>query len=197
MTSGTLRRHNTGIEDQPVSLRKCPDCGQDVSSTAPACPHCGRPSRRNSSPIELSGILILAVVCAGALIWRLSSQYQAPAEAAQVMPPATMVAQPTRAVAGLTATVGYNRTLFVFRVENGDPFAWSGCQLSINARGISSGYSREVETIRPGITEAALLASSEFIDGDGRGFDPAAQQVATLDIACETPRGHRSYAGKF
>lgn len=179
-----------------MSLRKCPDCGQDVSSAALACPHCGRPNRRSSSPIELTGILIIAVVCAGVLLWRLSSQDQAPSDAARVMPPGTTVAQPARQ-GGLTATVGYNRTLFNLRVENGDPFAWSGCQLSINAHGISSGYTREVEAIRPGLTEAALLASGEFVDGDGRSFDPAAQQVATLDIACETPHGRRSYAGRF
>lgn len=180
-----------------MSLRKCPDCGQDVSSEARACPHCGRPNRRSSSPIELSGILVIAIVCAGALIWRLSSQYQAPSDAAQVLPPETAIAQPTREGTALTASVGYNRKLFLLRVQNGDPFAWTGCQLSINVQGISSGYTREVETIRPGITEAALLASAEFVDGDGRRFDPATQQVATLDIACETPRGHRSYAGKF
>jgi hypothetical protein len=180
-----------------VSLRKCPDCGQDVSSAALACPNCGRPNRRSSSPIELSGILIIAVVCAAVLLWRLSSQYQAPSDAARVLPPETMVAQPARQGAGLTATVGYNRTLFNLRVENGDPFAWTGCQLSLNAQGVSSGYTREVETIRPGLTEAALLASGEFVDADGRRFDPAAQQVATLDIACETPHGRRSYAGRF
>ena len=180
-----------------MSLRKCPDCGQDVSSAALACPHCGRPNRRSSSPIELSGILIIAVVCAAVLLWRLSSQYQAPSDAARVLPPETTVAQPARPGAGLTATVGYNRTLFNLRVENGDPFAWTGCQLSLNAQGVSSGYTREVETIRPGLTEAALLASGEFADADGRRFDPAAQEVATLDIACETPHGRRSYAGKF
>jgi len=180
-----------------VSLRKCPDCGQDVSSTALACPHCGRPNRRGSSPIELSGILIIAVVVAGVVLWRLSSQQPAPTEAAQVMPPGTAVAHPTRQGTGLTATVGYNRVLYNVRVQNGDPFAWTGCQLSINAQGISSGYTHEVETIRPGITEAALLASGEFVDGDGRSFDPAVQQVATLDIVCETPQGRRSYAGRF
>ena len=26
-----------------VGLRKCPDCGQDVSDQAPSCIHCGRP----------------------------------------------------------------------------------------------------------------------------------------------------------
>ncbi len=136
-------------------------------------------------------------MCAGALIWRLSSQYQAPGDAAQVSPPETAIAQPTRAGTALTASVGYNRKLFLLRVENGDPFAWSACQLSINVQGISSGYTREVETIRPGITEAALLASAEFVDADGRRFDPATQQVATLDIACQTPQGRRSYGGRF
>ena len=180
-----------------MSLRKCPDCGQDVSSAAIACPHCGRPNRRSSSPIELSGILVIAVVCAGALIWRLSSQHPGPAEPARALPPETAIAQPAGAGAGLAATVGYNRRLFLLRVQNGDPYAWTNCQLSINAQGISAGYTRDVETIRPGITEAALLASAEFVDGDGRRFDPATQEVATLDVACETPGGQRSYGGRF
>ena len=29
----------------------CPDCGKDVSTLAPACPHCGRPSPAMTSPI--------------------------------------------------------------------------------------------------------------------------------------------------
>lgn len=180
-----------------MSLRKCLDCGHDVSSAATACPHCGRPNRRSSSPIELSGILIIAVVCAGALIWRLSSQYEAAGEPARAAAPQTTIAQPTRDGAGLAATIGYNRKLLLFRVQNRDPFAWSGCQLSINAQGVSSGYTRDLATISPGITEAALLASAEFVDADGRKFDPATQQVATLDIACQTPQGQRSYTGRF
>ena len=180
-----------------MSLRKCPDCGQDLSSAASACPHCGRPNRRSSSPIELSGILIIAVVCAGALIWRLSSQHEAPAEPARAAAPQTTVAQPTREGTGLAATIGYNRKLSLLRVQNRDTFAWTRCQLSINAQGISSGYTLDLETIRPGITGAALLPSAEFGDGDGRKFDPLTQQVATLDIACETPKGRGSYGARF
>jgi predicted RNA-binding Zn-ribbon protein involved in translation (DUF1610 family) len=26
-----------------MALERCPDCGEQVSSSAPACPHCGRP----------------------------------------------------------------------------------------------------------------------------------------------------------
>ena len=180
-----------------MSLRKCPDCGGDLSSLAVACPHCGRPTRRSSSPIEFSGILIIAVVCAGVLIWRLSTRNETPSDSARAMPPETVIAQPTRAGIGLAATVGYNHRLLLFRVQNGDSFAWTHCQLSLNAQGISSGYTRDVETIRPGITEAALLQSADFVDADGHKFDPLTQQVATLDIACETPKGHRSYGGTF
>lgn len=178
-------------------LRKCPDCGNDLSPSAVACPHCGRPQRRSSSPFELSGILIIAVVCAGALLWRLSSQYQGSSEAARTAPPETLIAQPTREGRGLTARIGYNRKLSLIRVENGDPFTWSNCQLSLNAHGISSGYAREVAAIKPGITAAALLESAEFVDGDGRHFDPATQQLATLEIACETPQGPLAYGGRF
>lgn len=33
-----------------MALVKCPDCGKDVSSTAPACPGCGRPIAMKSGP---------------------------------------------------------------------------------------------------------------------------------------------------
>jgi zinc-ribbon domain len=180
-----------------MSLRKCPDCGNDVSSSAPSCPHCGRPLRKSSPPIELSGVLIIAVVCAGVLIWRLSAQYQGSSEPPQAVAPETTIAQPTRTGAGLTAKIGYNKKLLLLRVENGDPFAWSNCELSLDAQGVSSGYMHTLDTINPGLTDAALIGLGEFIDGEGRKFDPATQQVATLDIACETPQGQRSYGGRF
>jgi hypothetical protein len=142
-------------------------------------------------------MLAIAAVCAGALIWRLSGRQEAPAAPARALSSETSIAQPAAGGSGLAATVGYNRRLSVLRVQNGDSFAWSTCELSINAQGISSGYTRPVEVIRPGITAAALLASAEFVDGDGHRFDPATQRVATLDVACETPKGHRSWQGTF
>jgi membrane protein YdbS with pleckstrin-like domain len=32
----------------------CPDCGKDVSTLAPACPHCGRPSPAGTTPIAFA-----------------------------------------------------------------------------------------------------------------------------------------------
>lgn len=180
-----------------MGLRKCPDCGHDVSASAPACPHCGRPNRRAGVSIEVSGILTIAIVAAGVLVWRLSSRSETASEAAPPVAPETVVARPARDREGLAASVGYNRKLAVVRVENRDAFAWSHCLVSLNAHGISAGYTHDVESIRPGITEAALLHGAEFSAENGRKFDPAAEAPATLDIACDTPQGAQSYAGRF
>lgn len=34
-----------------MAVISCPDCGHDVSTMAPACPHCGRPSPAGMTPI--------------------------------------------------------------------------------------------------------------------------------------------------
>jgi len=40
-----------------MGLRKCPDCGREVSDKAPACPYCGRPIATGDSqqPTQLEG----------------------------------------------------------------------------------------------------------------------------------------------
>ena len=38
-----------------MALIMCPDCGQSVSSEAPACPHCGRPIRPTVAPAPAAG----------------------------------------------------------------------------------------------------------------------------------------------
>ena len=37
-----------------MALIRCPECGQSVSSEAPACPHCGYPIKSFSSEVELN-----------------------------------------------------------------------------------------------------------------------------------------------
>ena len=180
-----------------MGLLQCPDCGHEVSSSAARCPHCGRPSRRRAPGIELSGILVIAVVCAGVLIWRLSSQSAPPVESAHPSAPETVLAQPSRAGQGLDAVIGYNRKLALFRLENRDAYPWSHCQLSVNAHGISSGYTHELESIAPGMAQAALVGLADFAGEGGRKLDPSTEPVATLDVACATPKGPLSYGGTF
>jgi hypothetical protein len=98
---------------------------------------------------------------------------------------------------GLTARIGYNHTLYVFRIENRDSFAWSNCQFNLNAHGFASGYTLELDVIRPGLTQAALLHAADFIDSNGRRFDPATEKVATLDFGCDSPQGRVYYGGQY
>jgi hypothetical protein len=181
-----------------VSLRKCPDCGNDVSSSAPACPHCGRPRKKSGLTIEIVGGLSLGAICV--VIWALNSVSHDEAVRDSVAPPVpreTIVARSYRQLdSGLTAFVGYNRTLHIIRIENRDTFPWSDCLLSLNSHGLS-GYELAVETIKPGLTDAALLQSAGFSDPDGNRFDTSTEEVATLDLDCETPEGRRVYGGKF
>jgi hypothetical protein len=116
---------------------------------------------------------------------------------AAATPPETVIARPYRHLEqSLTASIGYNRTLYLFRIENRDAFPWNGCQLTLNARGLS-GYVLEVELIEPGLTDAALLQSSDFVEASGRKFDPSREPVSTLDLDCETPHGRLYYGGRF
>ncbi len=181
-----------------MSLRNCPDCGASVAASARACTHCGQPSKTARLPIELAGSLGFAVICIVALSW--PSTWQEDTASATVTPsagPETVIARPYGPVErSLNASIGYNKILHLFRVENRDAFPWTHCRASLNSRGIS-GYELEVTSIEPGLTDAALLQSSEFIDAGGKKFDPSAERVATLDLNCLSPQGHLHYGGRF
>lgn len=169
-----------------------------ASSSAPACPHCGRPRKRSRLPIEITAGLGLGVLCIAALTWQSGQGNDAARDGvAPVAQPETTIARPQRQLTqSLDAFIGYNRTLHLFRVENRDAFPWTHCELTLNSHGIL-GYDLEVESINPGLTDAALLRSAEFVDAEGKKFDPTTNQVATLVLDCETPDGHRYYRGKF
>jgi hypothetical protein len=147
--------------------------------------------------IEIVGGLTIAFICMVALAWHSGSgDDEVSAAVPSSTPPETVVARPYQLEQSLSALIGYNRKLHIFRVENRDTFPWTNCQLSLNSHGIS-GYDLQVESIKPGLTDAALIQSAEFSDSDGNKFDPSTDRVATLDLDCETTRGHLYYRSKF
>jgi len=49
-----------------MALRKCRECGSQVSSRAAACPQCGAPTKRKTNPlVGLLAFIIIIIVCAG------------------------------------------------------------------------------------------------------------------------------------
>lgn len=52
-----------------MAMLKCTECGGDVSSTAAACPQCGRPLVRNSTNARGCVGCLLIIAMATALVW--------------------------------------------------------------------------------------------------------------------------------
>ena len=49
-----------------MALRKCRECGSQVSSRAATCPQCGAPTKRKTNPlVGLLAFVIIIAVCAG------------------------------------------------------------------------------------------------------------------------------------
>jgi hypothetical protein len=53
-----------------MPLAKCPDCGNEISPSAPSCPHCGRPktavapTKKGMSRVTLTVLIVIAFVYA-------------------------------------------------------------------------------------------------------------------------------------
>jgi membrane protein YdbS with pleckstrin-like domain len=54
-----------------MALIKCPDCGREVSSAAPACPQCGRPLAAVSAPQPQAGAIKEETLWRGTPSWAL------------------------------------------------------------------------------------------------------------------------------
>ena len=166
-------------------------------SSAPVCPHCGRPSEKSRLPFEIAAGAAVAILGVVALALWAGTHDETPRDNAPPKARETVIAHPYRMLErSLTASIGYNRSLHVFRIENRDTFPWTSCLLSLNSHGISS-LKLEVDTVKSGLTEAVLIQSTEFVDGDGKKFDPTTSDLARLDLDCETPHGRRYYGGEF
>jgi hypothetical protein len=47
-----------------MALKPCPECGKEVSSVAPNCPHCGHPIHEDVARTLLKGQLATATIAA-------------------------------------------------------------------------------------------------------------------------------------
>lgn len=170
--------------------------GNELSWHVRPGPHGGPPGRNLS--IQLLGALGFIVFCLLAWPWpSMRGDDTAVTAAKSVTARATVIARPYRHFEnGLDAVVSYNRTLDLFRIENRDAFAWTDCQVRFSSRGIAE-YGFSVALIKPGLTDAALLHSSEFVASDGMKFDPSTDRVAKLELNCGSPRGRLQYGGVF
>ena len=56
-----------------TKLINCRTCGQDVSSKAATCPHCGETLKRKQTPTGLVAATIIALLIAGIMYYLITS----------------------------------------------------------------------------------------------------------------------------
>ena len=82
-----------------MPLVKCPDCGNNISPSAPSCPHCGRPqlppiiadarptvAKKKASPVLIALVILGAVIWGGSLVRNYTSPSLAQSPALQPTP---------------------------------------------------------------------------------------------------------------
>lgn len=85
-----------------MALIKCKECGKEISSNAPTCPHCG--TVRFAQPKKTSGCAIAAAVLVGVPVLIgifASSTYKSPAPIPQTRPTTNAPAQPSSDAAAI------------------------------------------------------------------------------------------------
>ena len=78
-----------------------------------------------------------------------------------------------------------------FKVTNYDVYTWKNCRIDLNAGVFSHGYSLKVSVI----SESVSLNLGDFTTATGERFNPLELKVMSVDMDCETERGHQRFWG--
>ncbi len=170
-----------------MALKPCKECGQQVSTKAKACPHCGTPN-------PTAGIMQTRLGCGHLLLILLVGFV-----AMVVLAPDPTTSGPTTSGSSGASTpqldAQVRKTDTQVFVTNNDSFAWTDCSIELNAGILSGGWSQEVGQVGPGeVISGGLMA---FTRGGGERFNPATHVVESVDIFCDTPSGRGFYSGAF
>lgn len=172
-----------------MALIQCPDCKQDVSDAAPACPRCGRPIAARPVPAgpplqfqpppkksNFAAIGCLTIVVLGVIaLMSVGSSGSSGSRSA----PSTV---------DLNASVRFTGTQV--HITNGDTFAWSECKVEINDK-----FNHQLGEVAAGAT--AQVGALLFADDDGMRFNPFQYAAKEIFIVCQTPRGRGYYTGAW
>lgn len=165
-----------------MALINCKECGKEVSSSAPVCPHCGK----QQSPEGMSkgqGCGLIAVVCIVGLIALSYCGNHPSTEDKKAAPPE------------LKGTVQI-RDGVEFRVSNDNDFDWKDCSFAVNYKLFGTdGYTGTIGTIAAqstGSIEAASLALDT-----GERFNPITHRANNAYMRCDVPNGKNSIGWEF
>lgn len=171
-----------------MAMRKCRECGHEVSSKAKTCPNCGikNPGRRAVRPGT-----VLAVVIGFFIVWAMSlGDSTTPTTQGSTSQPSGSESQ--SGYVDLPGSVSFDGQQFTIR--NQGSYDWTDCEMSINAGVISGGYDLNAGRIE---AENTYTVGAMQFTKDGERFNPFTHKPEDFDIYCDTPRGRGSYHGSW
>lgn len=170
-----------------MALKKCKECGKEISTKAKTCPGCGAPVKAAPKQIKTkTGCLIIGGVI---LFIILLFNYSNPK-------PTSVASKPPKqssAIVDLNAAVSFNGAQFV--ITNGDSFDWTNVKLEINSKTFSSGYTLKASILKAG--EVYTVGAMQFAKPDGAKFNPFTHKAQNLSVWCDTPKGQGFYYGAW
>lgn len=166
-----------------MALTTCPECGHQVSTTAPACPGCGRKRPNVGLQIMATGclltiltpfLLLLIAIAIGVLTSPESSER-------------TVSTSGTPIVADLGAAVQFDKYKEQFSIINHDDFDWTDVMLRVNGGIYGTAYFHRLSRLEA--HSECLISAADFVREDGAPLNPRETKVKHLYIGCDTPNG--------
>ena len=174
-----------------MALKKCRECGGQVSRSAKTCPHCGKRYPAGGFHLGTGGGCLLALL----LLFFGPCVVSGLLDGNDTGAPSPAPSQPreSSSIADLNATVIFNGTQFV--IANRDSFDWTNVKLEINSKTFSSGYTLRTSIIEAG--ETYTVGAMQFAKSDGERFNPFTHKATNLSVWCDTPKGKGFYYGTW
>lgn len=174
-----------------MALVPCRECGQQVSTEAKTCPHCGvadpagkptparppsaTPAPTGSSAVEKGCLGCLGLFIVLVIIGSLGKSSGSGGSSSSIL--------------DLNARVQFDGTQF--HINNLNSFSWTDCKIEVN-----DDYEYHADRI-PGGTETTIGAM-RFTKSDGERFNPFAKAAKKMFIWCHQPDGkNASWGGRW
>jgi hypothetical protein len=152
-----------------MALMKCRECGNEVSTTAKACPKCGASVQVKETGFGALVLTLLFIAVAGLVLRGLFAT-----SGSNV---------PERTLSASVRSLGTH-----FLIQNKDSFPWGDCDLDLNSE-------YKIEGINIPASEELSLPAVAFATKDGNRFQPITMKPQTFFIYCrQTPYGRLSTA---
>jgi len=176
-----------------MALISCPECKNEISSEAEACPKCGYSQKKHADTKQNvgCGTGCLVVVILSVIVLIVVSLSNDSGSSSSSGSGGSRSSSSSSYTVDLNAKVTYPGSQFV--IQNNDSFDWTNVELGVNSKTFSSGYTLKIRRMSAG--ETYTVGAMQFAKSGGERFNPLTHKPRKFSIWCDTPRGKGSYHG--